>query len=614
MRLIRVRQSDPRAAAAFEPRSVLYWIYAGRLIVCIAVYGTALLLGNVWASGAGLAIPQGTRVISILGLLLAGLTTPPAYWYSHRRKRRELSRAFLYGQAALDIVLATGVVHITGGSGTAFPPLFYVLLASGYALLLPLGSAVVIALGTGLAYLLDVALAFPGQLDARVLLQILIFTLVASVTSVIGVRLRRVGQELRSIERELRRLRLDTTDVLRSLSSGVLTLDEEGRLAYINPIAEQMLGILGSDWAGRSVVPELTDRAPELVTAVFETLYSGLPVEGRELELNLEPEAELGSLLPVAVSAVLLKRPASPPAVTLVLQDLRTVRQLEELRIRTGRLEAVAELSASLAHEIRNPLTAIRSAVEQLAADLPDPATAGEGPGGVEAQLTRLVLRESERLSRLLGEFSDFARVDVTTRRPIQLEKLVREAVELVSQHPASVDRATFETTVEEGIEDLWGDSDLLHRTLTNLMLNAVQVSEPAEVRVRIAVDTFQPRTFARTGDLGRPVRIRVTDDGPGIDPEDLEHIFDPFFTRRKGGTGMGLSIAHRAIQAHGGALLVSSSLGEGATFAIVLPRRERERPVTRTADAETGTGGLPEPEALQEALIDTQPLEESDA
>jgi len=251
-----------------------------------------------------------------------------------------------------------------------------------------------------------------------------------------------------------------------------------------------------------------------------------------------------------------------------VLQDLRLSRQLEELNIRANRLGVVAELSASLAHEIKNPLASIRSAVEQIGDPESEPAD--------RETLTRLVIREADRLSRLLGEFNDFARVNVAERKPIDLRRVVREAVEMVAQRPEAHDRARFDVEIDDGLDDLWGDPDLVHRTLTNLMLNAVQVSDQeSSVTVRIIADALSPDVAPVGIGAWMPVRVRVIDDGPGIQPEDLGRIFDPFYTRRQGGSGMGLAIAHRAIQAHGGALLVSSTPGNGATFVVILPRRE---------------------------------------
>ncbi|MFQ5689641.1 MAG: nitrogen regulation protein NR(II) [Gemmatimonadota bacterium] len=550
-----------------EPGRVLYWIYSARLAVALGVYGAAIFVGDVWQSGPGGALEPGVRTLSILALAAAGAFTPLSYWYSHRRSEAP-GRSFLYSQVVLDVLLVTGIVHITGGSESVFAPLLYVALVSGYALLLPLSSAVLVALATGIAYAGEVALRSPYFLSATVLAQIAVFASVATASALIGGRLRQVGQALSRMEGELKRLELGTWDILQNIGSGVLALDDSGRVVYMNRAAERLLGLEAEAWVGRGMLGELAERAPGVAEAIDRTVRRGRPLGSLDVEIVHEAG---GEKRPATVQTGLLERPAAPPLVTVVLQDARMARQLNELHRRTSRLEAVAELSASLAHELKNPLASIRSAVEQLA----DPGAPEED----RATLSRLIVRETDRLSRLLGEFNDFARVDVLARKPIELDRMVAEAVEVVRQRPEAVDRATFTVRMEEPLDDLWGDPDLIHRTLVNLLLNAIQVGEIGrKVHVEIVVDALQPDVVPREISAGLPVRIRVTDDGPGISPEDMERIFDPFFTRRKGGSGMGLAIAHRAIEAHGGALLVSSEPGRGATFVIVLPRRESER------------------------------------
>lgn len=596
--MTRIAGRDQRAAAALQPRRILYGIYAGRLVVCLGVYGPALLLGNVWAA-RGIELAAGARFVAMGGLVVAAVATALAYWHSYVHAR-PLGVRFILSQATVDVLLVTGVVHVTGGFESPFPALLYISLATAYALVLPFMLALALALGTGLAYLFDLALWYSTEVDSLIILQIAIFTLVACATSMIGSRLRQVGQELRLVEGELARLRLDTADILRTITSGVVTLDARGTVFYMNPTAAKLLGVEIEEWLERDLLAELDGRAPGVAYVIRKTLATDADIKDYETEIFPEPlprppregalrplrplrpgvrdalpylserPAEVPIGIPVSASTTILRRPEAPPSLTLHLQDLRMARQLEEMRFRSGRLEAVAELSASLAHELKNPLASIRSAVEQL--------SAREAADEDDRRLGRLIVQESDRLDRVLREFGDFARVDVSEREPVDLAALVGHVAELVRQHPAA-ERAEVDWSVEDDVRDLWGDAELLQRTLLNLVLNAVQVGteEGRHVHVEVVADSLQPSLVPPDPSLGLPVRIRVIDDGPGIPAQDLPRIFDPFYTRRRGGSGLGLSIAHRAVQAHGGALLVTSTVGAGTTFQVVLPRRARE-------------------------------------
>lgn len=606
-RVLRSVATERRLAAALEPVQVLYWMYAFRLLFSVGVFGSSLLIQDLTQSQLpGLFSPQ--YRVAILGLSAATLLTPLAYWYSHRR-RLKLGVVFIYAQAMLDVLLVNGIVHLTGGSNSPFTFLF-IPLAAAYALILPLIPAVLIALSSGLIYLIATLIAFPGQVRVwGLLVQVGIFTMVAVLASLLGARFRQVRVRLRSVEGELRKLQLDTADVLRIIPSGVLTVDASWRLVYMNLAAAELLQVDIDPWLGRELRSLLEARSVGMAIALEETLETGRRVRNREVEIlpplaaddtfvSADPTgvevAPSGRVpIPVAVSTSPLQGAGSGTSFVVLLQDLRPARQIEELRLRAGRLEAVAELSASLAHELRNPIASVRSAVEQLSGR----AHASEG----DRVLGRLITRESDRLSRILGDFSDFARVDVTQRQLIDIDRLTREVVETVAQHPAAVGRAVFDRQVAADLSGLWGDAELLHRMLLNLVLNAVQVGDPSEsVHVRIIADALRPDLVPTEISLGVPVRIRVIDDGPGIDPEDLPHIFDPFFTRRQGGSGLGLSVAHRVVQAHGGALIATSTLGEGATFAVVLPRRGRlHRPLPGLDDRRdiTMDADLPIPE-----------------
>lgn len=551
---------------AYDVRRVLYWIYIGRMVVVLSVFGAALIVGNGWAYPPRGFTDVGVRALAIGALLATVLVTAWAYWASHHRPE-EPTGAFLWVQAGFDVLVVTGAVLLTGGSESVFPPLLYIALVTGYALITPLATGALIAAACAAAYLTAIGVVHPDQMGLGVVLQTMIFAGVAVVSGLIGGRLRQAGRQLTSLESELTRLRVGTDDILRTIGAAVITVDEEGRAVYLNPAAARLLELRPEELIGEPIVAEIERRAPGLAEILSDTFQLHRPVRGREVEIQGDDPAPL----PYSVTTALLEREGEPTFATVVLQDLRLARQLEELNLRASRLGVVAELSASLAHEIKNPLASIRSAVEQIT-DLPSGAADRE-------LLARLVLRETDRLSRLLGEFNDFARVNITERKPIDVARVVSEAVEVVAQCPEAIDRAEFEVEIADGLDDLWGDPDLVHRTLTNLLLNAVQVSDPeSSVTVRILADALSPEFAPMEFGDRMPVRIRVIDDGPGIDPEDIGRIFDPFYTRRQGGSGMGLAIAHRAIQAHGGALFVSSTPGQGATFVVILPRREPKR------------------------------------
>jgi signal transduction histidine kinase len=249
--------------------------------------------------------------------------------------------------------------------------------------------------------------------------------------------------------------------------------------------------------------------------------------------------------------------------VTAIFTDISDLKEVQELQARADRLESVAALSASLAHEIRNPLASIRSSVEQLARS----RHADED----ERFLASLIVRESDRLSRLLSEFLDFARVRATQFIPLDLHSVITAVVRLIRAHPDC--RVDAEIRVEGERTLVEGDEDLLHRIVANLVLNAVQAAR-GPVQVTVGVTAVQAPDIPHGTNLEHAVRLQVRDTGPGIPPEIRERLFEPFVSGRAGGSGLGLAIVQRAVEAHRGLVLVDSAPGNGTTFTIFLPAK----------------------------------------
>jgi signal transduction histidine kinase len=209
-------------------------------------------------------------------------------------------------------------------------------------------------------------------------------------------------------------------------------------------------------------------------------------------------------------------------------------------------------------------LSSIRSSVEQLAKTVHVDED--------DRVLADLIVRETDRLTRLLSEFLDFSRVRATQFQALDVRSVVEAASRLIQAHP-DVSEATI--AVEGEPTSLEGDEDLLHRVLANLLLNAAQAAG-GPVDIRVGFGKARATELPIGSGIDNPIRIQVEDNGPGIPSEVLDRIFQPFVTGRKGGTGLGLAIVQRAVEAHRGLVLVDTTPGFGTTFTIFLPAQRK--------------------------------------
>ncbi len=532
-----------------DQRTLLTWLFGGRLVLAT---GVLLGAGLVWTERPQEAFIVSIAVVFSLVFTLYGAGTVFLL-------RRAPTNVFFFVQALVDLGLVTTILHFAGQQQSAIPAL-YVMVVAAYSLLLPpLWVAVTAILASGL-FLGDTILSHGAALDSTSWAQIVVFNLVFAIVAVLGHRLREAGMEQATLATELQRVRLEADDILRNIRSGVLTVDGFGRLAFINPTAERLLDLDGEALIGLPVLDHLKTRSSELWAAAVAGIRNGRKIsrgEGMVVQ-------GAGRMFPIGLSTTTFRQEAQEaPSVTAIFTDISDLKEVQELHMRAERLEAVAELSASLAHEIRNPLASIRSSVEQLARS----KHADED----ERFLSGLIVRESDRLSRLLSEFLDFARVRATHFSPLDLHSVVVAVVRLIRAHPDCRPDAVI--TIEGEHTLLEGDEDLLHRVVANLVLNAVQAAR-GPIKVTVDVAAAQASEIPHGTDLEHAVRLQVRDNGPGIPEEVRERLFQPFVSGRSGGSGLGLAIVQRAVEAHRGLVLVDSGPGSGTTFTIFLPAK----------------------------------------
>ena len=551
------RAGGSRFESIARRHDLLRWVYLARLSLAGGVFAAAVLTWSQASTGQTLA--------SSLALVITLLVTPAAYWLTHVREV-EPGPGFLNSQAVLDVALVTLVVHLTGGGESVAAPL-YILVISAYTLLLPLRGWLLVTLLACVAYITDVIWGQGTTIDLAVALQLAVFASVAVAVGKISTKLRETGAELTSVEHALEQLRLETGDILGNIPTALMTIDGEGRLAYANPAAERLLAVDAMVWLDQPVMDELRSRSEGLYRVLERTRKHGMPVASAEIEVVRGTRS-----VPVGVSTAVLERADGLPSVTAIMRDISDVKVMEELRRRTERLEAVAELSASLAHEIKNPLASISSSVQQLKLR----ADADED----DRLLSKLILKESDRLSRLLSDFIDFARVQIERSKELDLREIARHAVDVVRRHPAYRSEIEIELDADARPVLIDGDEDLLHRVAMNLVLNAVQVAVPGrKASIKVEVRARAGDCSVRGIEIPDPAMLRVSDDGPGIEESDQKRVFDPFFSRRRGGSGLGLAIVHRVVREHRGTVFVASSRDNGTRFTVCLPGRPVSTP-----------------------------------
>src|SRR6266496_1371572 len=530
----------------------LWWLILGRLITALLLF----LLATLWNHGAN-SQQSLSRILPVLSIVVC-LTI--IYSLTQRFTDTLFFQARL--QFAVDVLLVTWLVWISDVIQSPYIALYIVIIAVS-SLFLGRRDAVVVSVGCAVAFTtcaLAVIFGF-GQNPARQTLDnslpraiqsVGLFDIAFFVVGLLSARLAehqsRSDVRLLAATQSLANLRALHERIVESIRSGLVTTDLLGRIYTFNKAAEEITGYQEQTVRGEDAsifFGEMTDHIADSVRAS----------ETGEASPRYETDCfnSDGLRLRLGFSiAPLFSESGETTGMVITFQDLTQVRTLEETSRRQDRLAAIGRMAASIAHEIRNPLAAMRGSIQMLRSEM-------EGESA-QTELMEIILRESDRLNRIITDFLNYARPRSIVHTTVEVGDLLRQTFTLLRHSPEIKDSQTIEDEIPSAPLFADADAEQLRQVFWNLARNALQaMSNGGTLRAEVGKNSN-----------GR-LRITFSDTGRGMSPEQVEHLFEPF-SSTTGGTGLGLSIVYQIIRDHGGTINVRSREGQGTTIAIELP------------------------------------------
>jgi two-component system, NtrC family, sensor histidine kinase HydH len=353
------------------------------------------------------------------------------------------------------------------------------------------------------------------------------------------------AQGYRSARTSLSRIKAFSDSLVENMPIGLVATDGSGTLTAFNQTAETILGRKTEDALGKD--------AARVLPVSCQQIFRQLAEEGRIVEKEIDCAIAEGRTIPLEVIATALHEEGGPFLGYVVLfRDMTEVKRLKQEIARSQWLASLGSLAAGVAHEIRNPLSSIKGFATYFGERFK------ENPD--DRETAQAMIAEVDRLNRVITQLLEFARPLTMNRVPVSVQTLIRHTLKTV-EGQARAKGIGIETSLPPEIGDIPLDADRMHQVLLNLTLNAIAAMD-AGGTLRVFI--------ARRDD--RTIRIDIVDTGAGIRPEDLPRVFDPYFTTKPSGTGLGLPIVRKIIEAHGGEIILASEVGKGTTATLLLP------------------------------------------
>jgi len=522
------------------------WARLGVAVVLLAL-GPFVAAGLVPGEGGILALALLLAIVSSGVLLVFG---PPAD-----------PRRMAWLICLLDTTLITAVVAATGGTRSVFAFL-YVLSVTAACVLLSRTRGLAIAAVSSLLYAgivvgrtvlpLSVFLDAPDETTAFDLLTMFLnaatFLIVAIVAGGLAERYQTARRELATRQKDLRDLQAFQDLVFQGVGTGLIVVDRTHRVTAFNRAAEEITRVTAVQAIGRA----------------WSVLVGGaLPLDSIEAAIDGNPRASVwrettlrrpdGTTVPLRMTfSALRSGEGERLGLISACEDLSAIREMEARMRQADRLATLGRMAANIAHEIRNPLAALTGAIEVLTSPL--------AADDARERLSQIVARESERLNHIIKDFLEYTRPAPLSITTLDVSAVIEEVLVLL-EHRAGPGSLKTARDFPAGIH--WAvDAQQFRQILWNLCLNALEAM-PDGGELRVAAEV-----------VGDRLEVSITDNGEGIGANDLSHVFEPFFSTKPEGTGLGLALVHRVVQEHGGEIDVRSSPGLGTTFTLTLPSR----------------------------------------
>ncbi|MEJ2428734.1 MAG: ATP-binding protein [Deltaproteobacteria bacterium] len=556
-----------------ELLSKIKWLMLLRLL-----FATFLLVATVVVQARAYPTFFNTSLLSLY--ILTGIIYFLTLCYALLLNRIKKHALFAYVQLVFDVLFVTALIYVTGGIESIFS-FMYILTIINAAIMLYRRGGLLIASASSICYgsLLDLQyfnVLHPfytratelmtysiGYFFYTLLMNIAAFYVVALLSSYLAEELRRSSVKLKAKQYDLDQLELLHRNIVQSMSTGLITLNDRLEITYVNPAAELICG----SGSGTLEGSHIGDIFPKIVPHLSFSVAGDGSIDSahRQRRIDVDFERQDGTRLHLGFAQSVLRDPGGDEmGLILIFQDLTEFRQMQEQVRRMDRLAVAGELAAGIAHEIKNPLASLSGSIQMLRDEVEF--------GPMQQRLMDITMREAERLNALVNEFLLFSRPEKAVDQSVDVNEAIKSTLEMMKNSPD----LSRPISIEKDLTDnLWVyiDAQRLQQVIWNLVLNAVQeMKNSGRLTITTAVRTNQ----SGADDKRELAEISIADTGPGILPENQGKVFDPFFTTKDQGTGLGLTIVHRIVEDYGGKIFLESDGRSGTTFTLHLPLAEK--------------------------------------